>query len=498
MSVKETTFKIPKEAFNEIYLPLIDNKSRYLVLYGGAGSGKSYFIAERYIVKMLKAKKFNLLVIRNTATSNKNSTFALFKQVINKWKLEKFFKINQSELRITCVLNKHEIIFAGLDDVEKLKSVTFSNGELTDIWVEEASEVEESDFNQLDVRLRGKGIEAQIVVSFNPININHWLKKRFFDINKDNATVLKTTYKDNNFLDVAYKQLLESYKETDPYYYDVYCLGNWGVFGDTIFNKQKVSERINQVKEPIKRGFFVCTKVVSTDSHGEPVVKIDNYTWIDDEKGYIKIYEDVKPNYPYVIGGDTAGEGSDFFIGQVLDNTTGNQVAVLRQQFDEDLYAEQMYCLGMYYNKALIGIENNFTMSPIKNLSRWDYPRQYVTKDIDTFTQRPKNTYGFRTTSATRPVILADLVKIVRENTELINDLDTLNEMLTFVRNEKGRPEAMSGEHDDLIMSLAIAHIIRPQQDYLAKDEPIKPHYNFEFEKPKPNPLGKGERVRVI
>ena len=174
--MSEVNINISKKVFNKSFLHLLDNIKRYLVLYGGAGSGKSFFIVQRYIYKLLKNPKFNLLVVRATGKSNRDSTFALFKQVINKWKLSKHFKINESDLRIKCLLNGNEIIFSGLDDVEKLKSITFSKGELTDVWIEEASEVLEADFNQLDVRLRGKGTKKQIVISFNPIDVNHWLK----------------------------------------------------------------------------------------------------------------------------------------------------------------------------------------------------------------------------------------------------------------------------------------------------------------------------------
>ena len=273
---------IPLSAFNESFKALIEDEHRYLILYGGAGSGKSYFIVERYLYKLFKQKQFNLLVVRNTGKTNRDSTYALFKQVIIKWGLYKYFKINESDLRIKCLLNGNEIIFAGLDDVEKLKSVTFSKGELTDIWIEEASEILESDFNQLDVRLRGKGTKKQIVISFNPIDINHWLKKRFIDKKDDNVRVMHSTYKDNNFLDDDYKALLESYKDSDPYYYDVYCLGNWGVLGKCVFDANKLQERRNNLKQPIKTGYFTY------DYDG---LKIDNIRWVNDRNGYINIYQ---------------------------------------------------------------------------------------------------------------------------------------------------------------------------------------------------------------
>lgn len=444
-----TTYNIsiPKKAFNDSFYYLLDRMERYIVLYGGAGSGKSFFIGERYIYKILTSKRMNLMVVRNTGKSNRDSTFALFNQVINKWNLNQLFQINKGDMRITCI-NGNEVIFQGLDDVEKLKSVTFKRGELTDVWCEEASEILEADFNQLDVRLRGIGTKKQIVISFNPIDINHWLKKRFCDVKNPDIIVHHSTYKDNQFLDEDYKRLLESYKETDPYYYDVYCLGNWGVLGKTIFDARAVSERLKFIPTPLKQGYFTY------DYDG---LQVTNIKWVNDEDGYIKIYKDKNTTLKYCIGGDTAGDGSDYFVGQVLSNN-GEQVAVLRHQMDADLYAKQMYCLGKYFNEALLAIEVNFDSFPIRELERLKYWNMYIREQNDTFTGAIKKAHGFRTDMFTRPRIISQLVEIVRESTYLFNDKSTLEEMLTFVRNEKGRAEAQQGAHDDLIMALAIAY----------------------------------------
>ena len=115
--------------------------------------------------------------------------------MIYKWNLGEYFLINKSDMSITCKLNKNQIIFKGLDDVEKIKSTTFETGELTDVWIEEASEIEEDDYKQLNVRLRGGKSKKQIVMSLNPIDINHWIKLKL--INEDKVTYLHTTYKDN-------------------------------------------------------------------------------------------------------------------------------------------------------------------------------------------------------------------------------------------------------------------------------------------------------------
>ena len=109
---------ISKKVFNEVYLPYLENEDKYLVFYGGGSSGKSFFIAQMLIYKMLK-RKMNLLVVRQTGNTNRDSTFAMFKQVISKWNLQSLFNI--TDLRIKCV-NGNEIIFRGLDDVEKVKS----------------------------------------------------------------------------------------------------------------------------------------------------------------------------------------------------------------------------------------------------------------------------------------------------------------------------------------------------------------------------------------
>ena len=451
--------QISKKVFNDKYLPYLDNEDRYLLFYGGGSSGKSYFIVERYVKKLL-SQKMNLLVVRQTGNTNRDSTFALFKQVISQWGVSSLFDI--TDLRVRCK-NGNEVIFRGLDDTEKIKSTTFENGELTDIWVEEATECFEEDINQLKVRLRGGKSKKQMVLSFNPVNINHWIKRHFIDSKL--ATVCHSTYKDNKFLTKDDIEALESFKDTDPYYYNVYCLGLWGVLGKTFFNAEKISNRLTQIREPIQRGSFIY------DYDG---LKITNVKFVASDDGFIDIFESPKTNYPYVISGDTAGEGSDYFIGQVLDNTTGKQVAKLRKQFDADEYTRQMYCLGKHYNNALIGIETNFDTYPIKELERLGYKNMFIREKEDTYTGKHEKAFGFRTDRITRPLILSMLQSIVNDNIELINDKETLEEMLVFVRNEKGRPEAQEGCHDDLVMALAIAYYIRPQQSMQVKQQNIE------------------------
>lgn len=451
---------IPRGAFNPLFRPyLTDNTHRYLILYGGAGSGKSVFAVQRFLYRLLTLPLCNILVVRAVAATNRDSTYALFRQVISRWGLSELFSCKDSDLRISCA-NGNSVIFKGLDDTEKLKSITFPKGELTDIWIEEASEILEEDFNQLDVRLRGKGAHKQMVLTFNPVSVLHWLKLRFFDRKDPRAVVLKSTYKDNQFLDEDYKRTLEGYKDTDPYYYSVYCLGEWGVLGQTIFDAQKVSERLSQLAGPVRRGEFTFATWYSPEAN-EVLIDDSTIRWVEMDTGPIQIYQEPAPGGAYVIGADTAGEGSDFNVGQVIDHITGQQVCTIRGQMDEDLFAKQLYCLGKHYHTALVSIEANFSSYPIRELERLRYPRQYVRQAEDSFTHRIRQSYGFKTSSVTRPLVIAGLVEVVREHPEWLNDRDTLNEMLTFVRNENGRPEAQEGAHDDCVMSLGIAYYTR-------------------------------------
>ena len=236
--------------------------------------------------------------------------------------------------------------------------------------------------------------------------------------------------------------------------------------GSSVFDNDIIITQRAKSPKPLRRGEFTY------DYDG---LKISNIKFIERENGFAQIYAEPIPYRPYVLGGDTAGEGSDYFVGHVVDNVTGRQIALLRHQFDEDVYARQMYCLGMYYNEALIGIETNYSTFPNKELERLRYHKLYVRETEDTFTHKIKKSFGFVTNSVTRPIIIAALVEIMRDTPDIVIDYTTLGEMLTFVYNEQRRPEAMQGSHDDCVMSLAIAHYIRPQQSYIAgAAEPIR------------------------
>ena len=227
--------------------------------------------------------------------------------------------------------------------------------------------------------------------------------------------------------------------------------------GACIFNKDKVNLRIQQVREPKKKGSFI---------YKYENEKIVSFQWKDDPNGFIKIYEDREDGYPYVLSGDTAGIGSDNYCGDVINNVTGNQCAVLDILNDEVEYTRQMYCLGMYYYEALIGIESNYSTYPTKELYRLGYTNQYVRTIDNTIEVKLQDKLGWWTSVATRPVLLGYLVQFVEEEILKINDKETLKQMLYFVKKPNGKKEAEDGYHDDRVMSLGIAHQIRDQQRY--------------------------------
>ena len=261
--------------------------------------------------------------------------------------------------------------------------------------------------------------------------------------------------------------------------------------GKNVFDTAVILKRLENIPKPIRTGYFIY------DYDG---LRITNIRWVNDKSGYIKLYK--LPNQleftAFAIGGDTAGEGSDFFTGHCVDAKTGEQVAHLKHQFDADQYTRQMYCLGMYYRKALIGIEANFDSYPIKELQRLGYPNQYVRVTQDTYTGKTEKRFGFKTTSLTRPTIISRLVEIVREHSDTINDRETLEELLTIIRNEKGRIEAPEGGHDDDMMGLAITHEVREQVVFPADVIEVSPQYHFKAEKHKSPHFDCGDTMTVI
>lgn len=234
--------------------------------------------------------------------------------------------------------------------------------------------------------------------------------------------------------------------------------------GNPVFDNAKVLERLDLVTEsyktkpPIKGRFTYQYK-------NEQIID-SSIKFVPDNNGNVLIFQDVVPYVPYVIGADTAEGGTDFCVGQVINNMTGQQVAIIRGHFDTDIFAKYLYCMGMYFNRALLSVEINFDRHPVKELERLRYPRQYMRENIDTIGSDVQNKFGYLTNRATRMPMISNLVEIVRESTNLISDITTLKEMLTFIKDETGKPVGAEGEHDDCVLSLSIAYASRNQMSF--------------------------------
>ena len=210
---------------NNIYIDFLHNKQRYAILKGGAGSGKSISAVQKIILRVTTEENHRILCIRKVATTIRNSIYQLFTDKLVEYGIYSEFTINKSEMRFTHNPTGNELILHGMDDQEKIKSIAG----ITSVWCEEATELDELDFNQLELRVRGEtSTYKQFIITFNPISEQHWLKKRFFD-NQDSETyILNTTYQDNSFLDKDYIHHLQERVKANPNLYKVYVLGEWG------------------------------------------------------------------------------------------------------------------------------------------------------------------------------------------------------------------------------------------------------------------------------
>lgn len=234
-----------KVQFNSVFKEFNSTKCRYRLAKGSAGSGKSVDIAMDYILKLsdAKYKGANLLVVRQTEASHKDSTFAELIGAINRMGLQAFWSYTTTPLSLTCKATGNGVIFRGFNDMrarDRVRSITFPQGKLTWIWCEEATELQESDIDILDDRIRGEldnpNLYYQMTFSFNPVSAQHWIKRKYWDYASDDIFKCHSTYLDNRFIDEAYHRRMLMRKEQDPDGYRIYGLGEWGETGGLILH----------------------------------------------------------------------------------------------------------------------------------------------------------------------------------------------------------------------------------------------------------------------
>ena len=277
--------------------------------------------------------------------------------------------------------------------------------------------------------------------------------------------------------------------------------------GECVFDIEKIHNRLIEVAKlpPPRIGEFVYEKVTTPIKDGRGMIvgfedKITGISFVEKRDGCIKLHAEPcvkKDNYgcvvaaaPYVLGGDTAGTGLDYYTAKVIDNRDGHTVATLRRQrFDDELYAEQLYCLGFHFNRALIGVETNYSRVPMRRLYELGYPNLYLRERVDGMTDVPESVLGFETTTRTKQIIVQGLIKQMRDDPQCECDEETLREMTTFIRKENKATEAIMGCHDDLVMALAITHFIAGQQalDFVSiepqRDRFLEENFRIEAER---------------
>ena len=230
-----------KKTMNPAFVPLLSDKHKYLVIWGGAGSGKSWFTAQKILLRILKAmergKPERILCLRKTQPAARRSIFQGFLDILKIWDLRGLYKLKLAAMEIE-FNGGSKIICGGLDDPDKIKSIAG----LTSAWIEEATEVSPRDFDQVNLRVRGEPPSYhQIILTFNPIDIESWIKRRFFDEDPqpEETSLHHSTYTDNTF-DKTYETTLNSL--TDDNQIRVYKYGQWGELRGLIYDNYTITD----------------------------------------------------------------------------------------------------------------------------------------------------------------------------------------------------------------------------------------------------------------
>ena len=230
--------------FCPVYLPHLNPSGhRILVFYGGAGSGKSFFVAQRLVYKALRSRR-KILVLRKVNRTTKASTFQLLLDTLDQFGIRDRCSINRTDFTIT-LPNGSIFLCMGLDDPEKIKSITG----LTDAWLEEATEFSLDDFSQVNLRIRDpKAEDQEVILSFNPVSKANWCYLQFFADNEEltefrkTVKIVHTNYLDNPFLPQEYVQALLLMKATNEVYYKIYALGEFGSLDKLIYNNWQIMD----------------------------------------------------------------------------------------------------------------------------------------------------------------------------------------------------------------------------------------------------------------
>lgn len=486
---------------------VLDNDYRVVVQVGGRFSGKSHNEQVRLSANLASKENYKLLVIEDLETGMADGFHAGLRDRIDDFEHTPAYNPRSRTAHVKNNINGNQALFRGYSSEQQRLNVKKLSG-ITEILVEEGEWMDYESFIGLLQQLRGGNEEdRKLTILMNPVNPRCFVNQLFivtppqkvyeyfqgtkrpkvferhistkFELDGEEVTqtikvlVVISTHYDNPFLTLDQRASIEQLKETDPELYAQLGEAKFIMPSGTFFDMTKVQHQLNNLYPPLDVGEFEF-------EYKDHQIVDSTIKWVSDPNGCISIYSEPEEGIPYVLSGDTAGDGSDWNIGYMVNNTNQTDVAVLRLNYDEDLYARQMYCFGKWYgslNKcfydnhgdeyidALIGIETNFSTHPQKELERLGYRNFYIREQSpDSFTSKMSKKFGFNTNRATRPDMLGKLRKFVREACYKLRSQELLLEMTTFIKNEKGRPEAADGYHDDMVMARAINLAIDWQQ----------------------------------
>ena len=241
---------------NKKYIPYYDADQRLQIFFGGSSSGKSFFVLGQRTIKDILEGERNFLIVRKTQRALRKSVWKELTKGITARGMRDMFEINKTEMEITHKITRRQIVCVGMDDPEKIKSISPEVGVFTDIVVEEATEMSYDGYKQLRKRLRGKSkVKKRITLLFNPIDITHWIYEEIFqavweegmqEFKTDDLLISHSTYKDNAYLEPD--DIFELENERDPYYREVYTYGKFGVLGNVVF-KRGINWRVADIAE---------------------------------------------------------------------------------------------------------------------------------------------------------------------------------------------------------------------------------------------------------
>lgn len=301
---------------NDHFYKFLDDESRYLALFGGAGSGKSVFASQKVVTRIVSEPGHNFLALRKVGKTIKKSVFAEIKARLIEWNIYNQFTINKTDFSFIHNGTKSEITCTGLDEPEKIKSISG----ITGMWLEEATEFDQEDWDQLRLRIRGhKPNYVQFILTFNPIDEDHWLNA-WIDSKPEGLTFDISTYHANEeFLDSEYIDMLEEFQNTNTLYYQIYVLAEWGVKDKTnkffhLWDKVKHVDGLIEYKQddPLWLSFDFnvdpMTCIVAQTPDRDTIYVLDEIRMNNSSVHAVTDYIQAKyKNYYWIVTGDATG-----------------------------------------------------------------------------------------------------------------------------------------------------------------------------------------------